>query len=133
MKSLFPLPFPGKIWFSFAIFGIFLRGNRAESQNKVIEPKFDKYYFIHTIPGQIPLNKIGSNIFQLCGYRSQRTFQKNFNLDFQIWLVFLVPFLHFLKTQVKLSDVESDYLMLNRLVPVSNPKNEKPKSLYVLF
>ena len=36
----------------------------------------------------------GSNIFQFCGYRSQWTFQKNFNPDFQIWLVFLVPFLH---------------------------------------
>ena len=39
--------------------------------------------------------KFGSNIFQFCGYRSERTFQKNFNPDFQIWLVFLVPFLHF--------------------------------------
>ena len=31
-----------------------------------------------------------------------------FNLDFQIWLVFLVPFLHFLKTSVNLPDAESD-------------------------
>ena len=44
--------------------------------------------------------KFRSNIFQFCGYRSQRTFQKNFNPDFQIWLVFLVPFLHVFKIYV---------------------------------
>ena len=31
-----------------------------------------------------PVKEIGSNIFQFCGYISQRTFQKNFNPDFQI-------------------------------------------------
>ena len=133
MKSFSSLSFSGKIRLLFAIFGIFLPGNRAGSQVKRVESKFDKYYFIDTIPGQLSVKKFGSNIFQFCDCRSQRTFQKNFNLDFQIWLVFLVPFLHFLKTQVKLSDAESDYLMLNLLVLVSNPKNEKPKSLYVLF
>ena len=55
--------------------------------------KFDKYYFIHTIPGQLPVKKFWFKYFQFCGYRSQRTFQKN--QDFQILLVFLVPFLHF--------------------------------------
>ena len=62
-----------------------------------VESKFDKNYFIHTIPGQLPVEKIAANIFQFCGYRSQRTFQEDSNLDFQIWLVFLVPFLHFFK------------------------------------
>ena len=32
--------------------------------------------------------------FQFCSYRSQRTFQKNINPDFQVWLLFLVPRLH---------------------------------------
>ena len=40
----------------------------------------------------------GLNIFQFCSYRSQGTFQKNLKPDFQIRLVFLVPFLHCLKT-----------------------------------
>ena len=31
------------------------------------------------------------------GYRSQRMFQKNYNPDFQLWLLFLVPRLHFWK------------------------------------
>ena len=57
MKSLPHLPFPGKIRFSFAIFEIFLPGNRAESQVKGGESKFDKYCFIHTIPVQIPVKK----------------------------------------------------------------------------
>ena len=54
MKSLSPLPFPGKIRLLFAIFGTFLPGNRAGSKVKGVESKFDKYYFIHTIPGQLP-------------------------------------------------------------------------------
>ena len=36
------------------MFGIFLPGNRAGSQVKGVKSKFDKYYFIHTIPGQLP-------------------------------------------------------------------------------
>ena len=42
----------------------------------------------------------------------QRTFQKNFN-----WIFKFVAFL-------------MQHLMLNRLTPVSNPKNEKAKSSY---
>ena len=76
MKSLSPLPFSPKIRLIFAIFAIFLPGNRAESQVKGRESKFDKYSFIHTIPGQLPIKKIGSSIFQFCSYRSQTIFQK---------------------------------------------------------
>ena len=95
-KSLYLISiFRESYWLLSAIFGIFLPGNRVGSQVKGIE---SKYYFIHRIPGQLPVKKFGSNIFQFCGYRSQRTFQKIFNPDFQIWLVFLVPFLHCLKT-----------------------------------
>ena len=50
--------------------------------------------------------KFGSNVSQFCGYRSHRTFQRNFNPHFQIWLVFLVPFLHVLRTSVNLADAE---------------------------
>ena len=42
----------------FAIFGIFLPGNRARSKVKWVGSKFDKYYFIHTIPGQLPVKKL---------------------------------------------------------------------------
>ena len=66
----------------FAILGVTLPGNTVGSQVKGVESKFDKYYFIHTVPGQLPVKKIGSNIFQFCGYISQRTLQKNFNPDF---------------------------------------------------
>ena len=57
IKSLSSLPFPGKIGLLFAIFGIFLPDNRVGSQVKGGESKFDKYYFIHTIPGQLPVKK----------------------------------------------------------------------------
>ena len=42
--------------------------------------------------------KILVQIFYSLRYISQRTFQKNFGPDFQIWLFFWVPFLRFLKT-----------------------------------
>ena len=57
MKSCSPLPFPGKIRVLFAIFGIILPGNTVESQVKGVESKFDKYYFILAIPGQLPAKK----------------------------------------------------------------------------
>ena len=63
MKSLSPLPFPGKIPLLFAIFGIFSPGNRAESEVKGVELKFKKYYFIHTIPGQLPVKKVWFKYF----------------------------------------------------------------------
>ena len=57
IKSLSPLPFSGKIRLLFAIFRIFLPGNTAGSQVKGVESKCDKYYFIHTIPDQLPIKK----------------------------------------------------------------------------
>ena len=48
----------------------------------------------------------GVNIFQFCGYRWQRTFQKDFNADFQVWLLFLVPRLYFWKKWVRFPDSE---------------------------
>ena len=53
MKPLSLLPFPRKMQLLFAIFGIILPGNRAGSQVKGVESKFDKYYFIDTNPGQL--------------------------------------------------------------------------------
>ena len=63
MKSLFPLAFPQTIRLLLAIFGIFLPGNRAGSQVKGLESKFDKYYFIHTILGQLDVKKFGFKYF----------------------------------------------------------------------
>ena len=50
MKALSPLSFPGKIRLLFPIFRLFLPGNRAGSEVKGLESKFDKTYFIHAIP-----------------------------------------------------------------------------------
>ena len=47
-----------------------------------------------------------SDIFWFRGYRSQRTFQKSFNPDSQVWLLFLVPRLRFWKQYVKFPDVK---------------------------
>ena len=61
--------------------------------------------------------------------RSQRAFHKNFN--FQVWLLFLLPRLHFWK-KIEL-DCLMQNLMLNRLAPISNPKIKNGKSSYALF
>ena len=50
IEALSPLPFPGKIRLLFAIFGLFLPGNRVGSPVKGLESKLDKTYFIHTVP-----------------------------------------------------------------------------------
>ena len=41
--------------------------------------------------------KFGPTTFKFCGHWSQRTFQKNFNVDFQVLLLFLVPRPFYLK------------------------------------
>ena len=42
---------------------IILPGNTVESQVKGVESKFDKYYFIHPILGQLLLKKIWFKYF----------------------------------------------------------------------
>ena len=80
MKPLSPLPFPRNIRVLFALFGIFLAGNRAGSQVQGVESNFDKYYFIHTTPGPLPVKNFRLNIFQFCGCRPRRTFQIEFKV-----------------------------------------------------
>ena len=62
-KYFSPFPFRGKIPLLSAIFEIFLPGNRAGSQVKGLESKFDKYFFIHMIPGQLPIKKFWFKYF----------------------------------------------------------------------
>ena len=88
INALSPLPFPGKIQLLFAIFGLLTPGNRAGSQVKGLESKL--------IPGQLPVKNFWfQHFFQFCGYRSQKTFQKKFHSNFQVWLLFLVQRLPF--------------------------------------
>ena len=63
MKFLSALPFSGKMRLLFAIFGIFLTGNRAGSQVKGLESKFDKYFFMYTILVQLPVKKFWFKYF----------------------------------------------------------------------
>ena len=63
------------------------------SQVKGLESNFDKIYFIHTIPVNLLLNR-------------------NFNPNFQVWLLFLAPRLHFFFFKKK-----RDFHIHNFLVP----------------
>ena len=64
----------------------------------------------------------GVNIFQFCGYRWQRTFQKDLNADFQVWLLFLVPHLYFWKKWATFPDSE-----INAESICTNLKSQKLK------
>ena len=63
-----PLSFQGKIRLIFALFVLFLAGNRVRSQVKSSESKFNVSYFTHTIPGQLPVKKICCN-FAAIGHK----------------------------------------------------------------
>ena len=57
-KALSLLPFPGKTWLVFVRFpGLFLAENRAGSQIRGSEWKFDISYFTYTSPGKLPAKK----------------------------------------------------------------------------
>ena len=83
MKSLSHLLFREKCNYFLQYLGYFYQGNRAGSQFKGVESKFDKYYFIHAIRVNFLYKNVGSNIFLFCGYRSQRTFRNIFTRIFK--------------------------------------------------
>ena len=130
MKSLSSLHFLGKIRF-FPIFGIYLPWNRAGSQVKGVELKFDKYSFIQTIPGLLPVKNFYFKCFPVL--RLQIT--KDISEKILTW-IFKFGWLSFYHSYI-FKKLKLNYLLLNlmltRLPQISNPRNEKPKSLYVLF
>ena len=78
MKSLSILAFPGKIRLLFAIFGIFLAGNKAGPQVKGVESKFEKYYFIYMILGQLPVKKFWFKYFSVLGLQITKNILEKF-------------------------------------------------------
>ena len=107
MKSLSSLTFPGKIRLLFAIFAIFLPGNRAGSQVKGVESKFDKYYFIHTILGQIFVKKFWFKYFPVLRLQITKDISEKSQLGFSNLSDFLGTNPTFFKNfqKVKLPDV----------------------------
>ena len=98
--------------------------NRAGSQVKGLESKFDKTYFIHAIPGQLPVKKILVSTFSSFAVIDRKAWIFKFD-SFSSYHTYI-----FEKTEL---DLLMQSLMLNRLAPISNPKNEKGKSSYVIF
>ena len=102
IKSLSPLPFPEKTGSLFAIFGLFLPGNRVGSKIKVLESK--------------------------CKFVKKCLFK-----HFPVLQLYKGHFRNILTGFLSLAAYPMQNLMLNRLTPISNPKNEKAKSSYILF
>ena len=97
-----------------------------------LEQKLDKSYFIHTIPGQLPAKKVWFQHFPVLWHRSQSTFQKNFSTGFQVFVCFFF-WCHACVFEKNELNFLMQNLLLNQLAPISNPKNEKAKSLYAHF
>ena len=98
-------------------------GNRARLQIKGLESKFDKAYFIHTISGQFPIKKIEA-------IDLKENLRKMLTRIFKFGCFSRYHAYMFEENKL---DFLMQNLMLNRLAPISNPKNEKEKSSYSLF
>ena len=126
IKALSPLPFPGKIWLLFSISVLFLQGNREGSQVRRLESKFGKSYFIHIIPGQFPVKKLLIPTFSSYVATDHKG-------HFRKVLTWILKFGYFswyhsyIFESNKLNFLMQN-LQVNRLAPISNPKNEKAKS-----
>ena len=126
-KALFLLPFLKKMRLVFAQLGLFLAGNRARSQVKRSESKFDKSYFIQTIRGQLPVKKFGFHTFQFCGYKSQKHFRTILTWIFKFGC--FSRYHAYIVTPIKIRtfDYLKQNLILNRLATISNSKSKNQK------
>ena len=62
IKFISSLSFLGKIQ-CFALFGLFLLGNRVGSHIQGVESKFDTAYFTNTFPGRLNVKHFSSSTF----------------------------------------------------------------------
>ena len=91
IKALSPLAFPRKIRLLFALFWLFLTGNRPRSKVKGSKSKFEIAYISNTVPGHLSVKKVWFQHFPVLRLRVPKgRFCKNFNLFFQVWLLFPV-------------------------------------------
>ena len=95
IKALSPLPFPGKMIIICNIWAIFARKQGGITSQRVRIKIWQILFHPHYSWSTSYKKNFDSDNFQFCGYRSQRTFQKSFNPNSQVWLLFLVPHLHF--------------------------------------
>ena len=101
------------------------------SQVKGLESKIDKTYFIHTIPGQFHVKQNWFQHFPVLGLQiSKDTSQKKLTRIFKFGCFSWYHAYIFEENEL---NTLMQNLMLNRLTPIPNPKNEKVKSSYVLF
>ena len=93
---LYPLKKKNKI--TFIQFMAFLdKKNRVWSKVKGLKSKSNTAFHCAINCGLLKTQKVWPPTFYFCDHWSQRTFQKYFNPNFQVWLLFLVPQLHFRK------------------------------------
>ena len=129
-SSIYPLHFPGKIRILFTLFGLFLAGNKAVSQFKRSQSKFDITYLTHTIPGQLPVKIFGSNTSSFAAIGRKGHFRKILT---QIFKSGCFSWYHACIFEMNELYSLMHNLMLNELAPISNPNKEKPKSSYAFF
>ena len=97
IKTPSSLYFPGKMQILLALFWLFLlkpdRGHKSNGQNQNSAYSISPTQFLVNLLSK----NLGSRTFRFCGFRSQRTIRKNLTTGFQVWLLFSLQRLHFLK------------------------------------
>ena len=105
--------------------------NREGSQVNELESKFDQSYFIHTIPGQLPVKKIVTPKFSSFAAKDHKGhFRKILT---QIFKFGYFSWYHAYSFEKNKLDFLMQNLILNRLAPISNLKNEEAKSSHAPF
>ena len=110
------------------IWAIFTRKHQSRVTSERTRIKdWENLFNLHS-SCQLPAKSFDFQHIQFCGYRSQWKFLKNHNLDFQVWLLFLVPRLHFWKNEISWSRFYAESISNN-----FKSKNWKKKKLVFLF
>ena len=95
IKALSPFPFWGKIRLLYPIFGLFLEGSRAGQKIRESESNFDISFFPHASPGKLPVKNFRFQHFPVSLLPITENTSEKFDLNFQVWMLFLVQGLHF--------------------------------------
>ena len=97
-KGFISSSLPGKNMITICnIWAIFARRQKGVTSQRIRIKIWQILFHPHYSWSISCIKNFDSVIFQFCGCKSQRAFQKSFDPDSQVWLLFLVLRLHFRK------------------------------------
>ena len=90
----------------FEVLWLFWAGNKVWLNCEASGSNFDIPYSNLASPQRLNIKSFGSSILEFCCYSDQRTFQLNFNQDFEVCLPFLYRTHIFQERLTKFPDAE---------------------------